>query len=61
MTKLNHTKSEVITVRLSRRMLDRVRKAADRDGQQVGEYVRIALLSKMNGGKATQTEAQHGA
>jgi len=41
---IKHSKDEMVSFRLSSRMLERIRKVARRDGQQVSELFRLAIL-----------------
>ena len=44
---LKHIKDEMLSVRLSSRILERLKRAAKNDGQQVGEFVRLAILRQV--------------
>jgi uncharacterized protein (DUF1778 family) len=46
-TKLKHGKDEMLSFRLSSRIMKRLRGAADREGQQVSEFVRLAILREI--------------
>jgi hypothetical protein len=44
---VKHSKGEMISLRLSARILERLRKAAHKDGQQVSEFVRLAIIRQV--------------
>jgi uncharacterized protein (DUF1778 family) len=46
-TKLKHGKDEMLSFRLSSRIMKRLRGAADREGQQVSDFVRLAILREI--------------
>lgn len=44
---IKNTKDEMLSLRLSSRIMRRLRDAADADGQQVSEFVRLAILRQV--------------
>lgn len=44
---LKNAKDEMLSLRLSSRIMKRLRQAADADGQQVSEFVRLAILRQV--------------
>ena len=44
---LKHTKDEMLSLRLSSRVLDRLKRVAANDGKQIGEFVREAILRQV--------------
>lgn len=48
MVKGHEIKAVILTVRATRRLTERIRKVAIRDGQAIGEWMRIAAVERLN-------------
>lgn len=58
-TRGHEIKNEIVTVRATRRLYDRIRKMANRDGQAIGEWMRLAAVERLN--REERRGGDHGA
>ena len=56
---IKHGKDEMVSFRLSSRVLERIRKVARRDGQQVSELMRLAILRYVERREREQVEVNN--
>ena len=58
---IKHGKDEMLSLRISSRIFKRLRKAAQADGQQVSEFVRLAILARVEKREREQGTVTNGA